>query len=274
VGATALAVGLAAQGLFGLGAEPWQVAAVLVPTVGIAAATGSRDEEGLAVAAADGAVVALLLRAPGLAPYLLAGVVAGLLRVAARRSAPWALAPVATAALLVLVVPPLDARMEILHVSHPGDTVAWMAGFLAAAALAVGVWWVGRLPVAAGFVAAHLGLQGLRLLVGQTSLEAVEIPAASLGLFLLATVVLADPQLTPASALPAALVGALAGGIDVALRALGTPYAPLLAVSIALAVTAPFRSTPPGTTLEEAGEALAAGASARGQAHQRGDGSG
>jgi hypothetical protein len=272
VGATALALALAARGVFGLGAEPWQVAAIVAITVGIGVAAGVRGREELGVAVADGAVLALLLRAPGLAPYLLAGVVAGLLRVGARRSARWALAPVATAALLVLAVPPLDARMEILHVSHAGDPVAWMAGFLAAAALAVGVWRSGRLPVVAGFFAAQLGLQGLRLLVGQTSLEAVEIPAASLGLFLLATVVLADPDLTPASAVPAALVGGLAGGIDVALRALGTPYAPLLAVSIALAVTAPLR--PANTTSDGAAGAVAAGAPAHGHAHQRGAGSG
>jgi hypothetical protein len=275
VGAAALAVALAARGLFGLGAEPWQVAVVTGITVGIGAATGSRSREGLAVAAADGAVLALLLRADGLAPYLLAGVVAGLLRVAARRSARWALAPVAVAALLILLVPPLEARMEILHVSHPGDTAAWMAAFLSAAALALGVWRSGRLAVVAGFFAAHLGLQGLRLLVGQTSLEAVEIPAASLGLLLLATVVLADPQLTPAGAVPAALVGALAGGLDVALRALGTPYAPLLAVMIALAVAAPFRSTPPGATPDEgATEAMAAGSPARGPTHRGGNGPG
>jgi hypothetical protein len=131
---------------------------------------------------------------------------------------------------------------------------------------------VGRLPVVAGFFAAHLGLQGLRLLAGQTSLEAVEVPAASLGLFLLATVVLADPDLTPARAVPAALVGVLAGGLDVALRALGTPYAPLLAVTIALAVTAPFRSTPPFR--HDAAQALAAGAAARGDADRGGTGSG
>jgi hypothetical protein len=128
--------------------------------------------------------------------------------------------------------------------------------------------------VVAGFFAAQLGLQGLRLVAGQTSLEAVEIPAASLGLFLLATVVLADPDLTPASAVPAAVVGLLAGGLDVALRALGTPYAPLLAVTIALAVTAPFRLTPPGTASEKAGEALAGGTPPRDQAHQSGGGSG
>jgi len=275
VGAAALAVALAAQGLFGLGAEPWQVAVVTVITVGIGAATGSRSREELAVAAADGAVLALLLRADGLAPYLLAGVVAGLLRAAARRSARWPLAPVATGALLVLAVPPLEARMELLHVSHPGDTAAWMAAFLAALALALGVRRSGRLPVVAGFFAAHLGLQGLRLLVGQTSLEAVEIPAASLGLFLLATVVLADPQLTPASAVPATLVGALAGGLDVALRALGISYAPLLAITTALAVAALFRSTPPGGAPDEgAAEAVAAGFFARGATHCGGNGPG
>jgi hypothetical protein len=276
VGATALAVALAAHGLFGLGAEPWNVAVVTVITVGIGVAAGAWDREKLGAATADGAVLALLLRAGGLGPYLLAGVVAGLLRVVARRSVRWPLAPVAVAALAVLAVlavPALDVRMEILHVSHPGDTAGWMAAFLAAAVLALGVWRSGRLPVVVGFFTAELGLQALRLLAGQTSLEAVEIPATSLGLFLLATVVLADPQLTPSRAVPAALVGALAGGIDVALRALGTPYAPLLAVTIALAVTTPFRSTAPRAAGEETTEALAANTPARGQARS-GDGPG
>jgi hypothetical protein len=272
IGATALVVALTAQGLFGLGAAPWTVAVVMVITVGIVVMARAWDREELGVAAADGAVLALLLRAGGLGPYLLAGVVAGLLRVAARRSARWPLVPVAVAALAVLAVPALDARMEILHVSHPGDTVGWMAAFLSAAALALGVWRSGRLPVVAGFFAVHLGLQALRLLAGQTSLEAVEIPATSLGLFLLATVVLADPQLTPARAVPAALVGALAGGLDVALRALGTPYAPLLAVTIALAVAAPFRSTPP--FCHDPAQTLAASAAARGDADRGGTGSG
>ena len=270
VGATSLALALAARGLFGLGAEPWQVAAVIVMTVGAGLASGARGRTELGVAAADGAVLALLLRASGLAPYLLAGVVAGLLRVAARRSRRPALAPVAVAALLVLAAPPLDARMEILHVGHPGDAVAWMVAFLIAAALALGVWWSGRLPMVVGFFAAHLGLQALRLLVGQTSLEAVEIPATSLGLFLLATVVLADPRSTPSSAVLAALVGALAGGLDVALRALGTPYAPLLAAAIALAVAAPFRSASPAAAPDEAAEALAASSRARRETHRGG----
>jgi hypothetical protein len=197
-----------------------------------------------------------------------------LLRVATRRSLRWPLVPVAVAALAVLAVPALDARMEILHVSHPGDAVGWMAVFLAAAAVAVGVWQLGRLSVVAGFFAAHLGLQGLRLLAGQTSLEAVEIPATSLGLFLLATVVLADPRLTPGRVVPAALVGGLAGGIDVALRAVGTPYAPLLAVMIALAVTTPLRSTPPWAAGDEPTEALAAGTPAPSQRDRGGEGPG
>jgi hypothetical protein len=255
-GAT-LAVALAARSLFGLGAAPWTVVAVTVVTVGIGVAGRCRSREELAAAAADGAVLALLLRAAGLAPYLLAGVVAGLLRVAVGRSARWVLAPVAPAALVVLAVPALDARMELLHVSHAGDTTAWMAAFLAATAIVVGVWGAGRLPVVVGFFVAHLGLEGLRLLAGQTSVEAVEIPAASLGLFVLATVVLADPQLAPAGGVRGALVGGLAGGIDVALRALGVPYAPLLAVTIALAVTAPFRPGGPDAAREGAASTLA-----------------
>jgi hypothetical protein len=139
VAGTTLAVALAARGLFDLGPEPWTVVLVILVTVGIGLAVGSRKAEGLAVAAADRAVLALLLRAGGLAPYLLAGVAAGLLRVAAGRSARWPLAPVGTAALGVLAVPALDARMELLHVSHAGDPTAWLAAFLAAVALAVGV---------------------------------------------------------------------------------------------------------------------------------------
>jgi hypothetical protein len=269
VGATTLAVALAARGLFGLGAEPWTVVAVVAVTVGVGLAAWARDGEDLGVAAADGAVLALLLRADGLAPYLLAGLVAGLLRVAAWRWPRSPLAPVAVAALVVLAVPAFDARMEILHVGHAGDTVAWMVMFLAAAALTLGVWRSGRLPVVAGFFAAHLGLQALRLLAGQTSVEAVEVPAASLGLFLLATVVLADPRYTPGSVVPAVLVGALAGGIDVALRALGMPYAPLLAVAIALAVAAPFGSTPSGGAVDQdAVEAPAVSGSARAAARR------
>jgi hypothetical protein len=276
VGATTLAVALAAPGLFGLGAEPWTVVAAVAVTVGVSLAAWARDGEDLGVAVADGAVLALLLRADGLAPYLLAGLAAGLLRVAAWRLARSPLAPVAVAALVVLVVPAFDARMEILHVAHAGDTVAWMAMFPAAAALGLGVWRSGRLLVVVGFFAAHLGVQALRLLAGQTSVEAIEIPAASLGLFLLATVVLADPQRTPGSAVPvpAVLVGALAGGIDVALRALGMPYAPLLAVAIALAVAAPFGSTAAGGAVDqEAGEVPAGSAPARGEAGRSGGGS-
>jgi len=86
--------------------------------------------------------------------------------------------------------------------------------------------------------------------------------------------VLADPQLTPASAVPAALVGALAGGLDVTLRAFGAPYAPLLAVTVALAVTAPFRPPPDATRQQATGETLAAGTPARRQAHRNGPGPG
>jgi hypothetical protein len=263
-------VAFAARGLFGLGAAPWTVVAVVAVTVAVSLAAGSRGWEDLGVAAADGAVLALLLRADGLAPYLLGGLVAGLLRVATWRSARVALAPVAVAALVVLAVPAFAARMEVLHVGHAGDTAAWLAAFLAAAALAVAARGSGRLPVVVGFFAAHLGLQGLRLLAGQTSVEAVEVPATSLGLFLLATVVLADPRRTPHGAAPAALVGALAGGIDVTLRALGVPYAPLLATSVALAAAPPFVAAPPRAARDhEDGEPSAVRAAARGDADHR-----
>ena len=275
VGVTTVTVALAARGLFGLGAAPWTAAVVVAVTVGVSLAAGARGWEALGVAAADGAVLALLLRADGLTPYLLGGLVAGLLRVAAWRSARSPLAPVAVAALAVLAIPAFAARMEILHVGHAGDTTGWTAAFLAAAALALAAWRSGRLPLVAGFFAAHLGLQGLRLLAGQTSVEAVEVPATSLGLFLLATVVLADPHRTPHGAAPAALVGALAGAVDVALRALAVPYAPLLAVAVALAAATPFvPATPRAARDHEDGEPPAVRAAARGDADHRRDRSG
>jgi hypothetical protein len=66
----------------------------------------------------------------------------------------------------------------------------------------------------------------------------------------------------------------LAGGIDVALRALGVPYAPLLATSVALAAAA-FVPAPPRAALDqEDGEPSAVSAAARGDADHRRDRSG
>ncbi|MDQ3946576.1 MAG: hypothetical protein M3357_15775, partial [Actinomycetota bacterium] len=82
--------------------------------------------------------------------------------------------------------------------------------------------------------------QALRLLAGRTSLEAVEVPGASLGLFLVATVILADPDVTVGRLRPSVAAGLLAGALDVVLRDQGVPYPALLGVALGVAATGIF----------------------------------
>jgi hypothetical protein len=103
--------------------------------------------------------------------------------------------------------------------------------FVLSVALAVETWRRRQLPVVVGYIATHLAGQAVRLAMGRTSFEAIEIPAASLGLLLTATVVLADADLSAPPAVLAGL-GVAAGVLDVVLRDVAVPYAPVLAVMI------------------------------------------
>jgi len=181
------------------------------------------------VAVADGAVLAFLARGPWWATALVLPAAAELLRTAARRTGMRIITPVGVTLLLGLEFRPFSERLEVLHVGHASDPLGAMTLFLLTVVLSVAVWRRGQLPLAMGFLAAHLGGQALRLLAGRTSFEAVEIPAASLGLLLLAAVVLADPNLRAPWPLLAA-IGVAAGTLDVILRDRGVAYAPVVAI--------------------------------------------
>ncbi|MGH9013215.1 MAG: hypothetical protein ACRDZ1_04660, partial [Acidimicrobiia bacterium] len=162
----------------------------------------------------------------------------------AQRAGGGAVVPVVPAAALAVLWTVPSARFEILHVSHPDDTLAAASAFAIAAAMTAAAWRAGRLPVLLAFLGAHLGAQALRLWTDRTSLEAVEVPGFSLGLFLLAALTLASP-LTVGSRL--AVAGAVGAGLlDVALRDLGVAYAPLVALTFSGLLLAAAGAVLPG----------------------------
>ncbi|MGH9048225.1 MAG: hypothetical protein ACRDY4_00675 [Acidimicrobiia bacterium] len=234
VGATALL----ARPLFDLGPRPAGVAAALAGAIGMQLIGGRRHRDWSA-AVIDGALVALLLR--GDAPWwalLAGGAVASALR---RAQHGWggALVPPAPLAVLVVLWAVPRARFEILHVSHPDETLAAVASFGIAVSMATAAWRTGRLPVLVAFLGAHLAVQGLRLAADRTSIEAVEVPGFSLGLFLLAAVAVTGP--TDAGRGLAVAGAVLAGVADAFLRDLGVAYAPLVGVVTAGLVVAAVR---------------------------------
>ncbi|MGH9013849.1 MAG: hypothetical protein ACRDZ1_07935 [Acidimicrobiia bacterium] len=226
--ALAVATALAARSLFGLGPEALGVAAAVGGAVAVQLVGRWRGRE-LLTAAGDGALLALVLRADTPWWALLAGgAAASAVRLVQRTHGGVVVPAVPAAALAVLWTVP-RARFEILHVSHPDDTLAAASALAIAAAMTTAAWRAGRLPILVAFLGAHLGAQALRLWADRTSLEAVEVPGFSLGLFLLAALTLASP---PTVGPRLAVAGALAVGLlDVALRDLGVAYAPLVALT-------------------------------------------
>jgi hypothetical protein len=230
-----LAAALLARPVFDLGPRPLSLAAAVAGALVTATLLGA-SRAALVRAVADASLVSLLLRAEGWAPFLLGGAVAVLARHVGRRLAVPILAPLAVAVLAVLALPGTDGRLEILHVSHPGEPWVALVGVVLAAGLALAIRPTGGLPAAVAFLAAQLVFQALRLLAGRTSLEAVEVPGASLGLFLVATVVLAEPDVTAGRLPPSVAAGHLAGGHDMVIRDQGVPYPALLGVTLGVAV--------------------------------------
>lgn len=259
-----LATAVVARPVFGIGPRPLALAAAAAGALGMATLVGA-SRATLVRAAADASLVSLLLRAEGLAPFLLGGAVAVLTRHIGRRLPVPVLAPLAVAVLAALSLPGTEGRLEILHVSHPGEPWVALVAVLLATGFALAIRPTGGLPAAVAFLAAHLAFQSFRLLAGRTSLEAVEVPGASLGLFLVAVVVMADPDITAGRLRPSISAGLLAGALDVILRDHGVPYPTLLGVALGVAVVGvielvgsrarrrePQAETPPGAARQPA----------------------
>ncbi len=231
--ATTVALAFAARPLFHLGPSPMQALTASVSAWAVVAVGGERDRTTTVLVLRDAALAALVVRADGVSVFVALGLAVASLRVVATRTATAGIAPVALGALAVLAWPAAGARMEILHVGHASDPVASAAVFVIGTLVAGTCWRAGTLGPVAAFYVAHLGAQSYRILAGRTGLEAVEVPAASLGLFLIVTVALAG---APGFDGSTAVWGAVVAGIaDVTLRDLGVPYAPLIAVAAAVA---------------------------------------
>jgi len=165
--------------------------------------------------------------------FIFLGLAVGALRLLATHNGVSGIAPVALGALAVLAGPMAGARMEIFHVGHTSEPIASTAAFVIGVVVATACWRAGILGPVAAFYVAHLGAQTYRILAGRTGLEAIEVPAASLGLFLIVTAALAG---APGFDGPAAVWGAAVAGVaDVILRDLGVAYAPLIAVAAVVA---------------------------------------
>lgn len=228
LGGLAVVTALAARPLFELGPTTVGLAAAIGGATAVQLMGRERGRE-LMSAAGDGALVALVLRADTPWWALLAGGAAASAVRLGQRTRGGSVAVPAAALAVLWSVP--DARFEILHVSHPDDTLAAASAFVIAAAITASAWRAGRLPVLVAFLVAHLGAQALRLWAGRTSLEALEVPGFSLGLFLLAALTLAS---APAVGRRLAVAGAVGAGLlDVVLRDLGVAYAPLVALTFA-----------------------------------------
>lgn len=234
--ALTLVAAVVARPAFGLGPTLAQVGAAVVGAWLATAVLGGATGGGVRRAVVDAAALSLVLRADGVALYVLAGAGAAVVRSAGRRLPVPIFAPLAVAGLGVLLLPGAGGRYEILHVAHPGEPWAALVAVALASALAVVARANGALSAGGAFVAAHLAFQGVRLLAGRTSLEAVEVPGASFGLFLVAIVVLADPDVTAGRWRWALSAGVVAGALDVFLRDTGVAYPALTGVALGVAV--------------------------------------
>lgn len=229
--AGASAVGLMALVAFPLylvGPEPLQAAVAMATAAATALAIRRTDPEGMVQATRDAAVLALIIRSSEWWTFALLGLLAAALCVTARSGRPVP-APAAIAGLLTLGL--TDARMQIFHVTHSGDAAGASLAFLFVAAV-LATLDLRQLLVVATFYGVHLTGQALRLLLDLTSLEAIEVPAASLGVFVIAALMVADADLR----LPLRQwlwAAFAAGAIDVLMRQLELPYAPLVAVAAA-----------------------------------------
>ncbi|MGH8926010.1 MAG: hypothetical protein ACRDWA_15445, partial [Acidimicrobiia bacterium] len=217
--ATASLVGAALMGqaVLGLGSSPGQVVAVIAAALAVASFGRLRREQ-LLVVVSEAAAFGLLVRSDRLIPFLVGGAGLALMRVFERRFLTRVLSPLAVALLAILSFPQFGARLEIMHLAHPEQPWAFLIGVVTAAAVTAATWAQGGLPTLLSFYAFHLSLQGARLAAGRTVIEAIEVPAASLGLVLIAALALAGPAAVLLGVRWQLGLGALAGLLDVVMR--------------------------------------------------------
>jgi len=240
VAGTLAVVAVTAQPLFDEGPSPLHAAVAIATASIVAMIIGERSSSHLAVAIVDGAGLALLARGPTIATAVVLPALAELIRAAARWVELRTATPAAWALVLGLTIPQFHGRLEVLHVGHPSEPIAALVVFLVTIMVAVAVWQRGQLALTAAFVVTHLTGQAMRVLADRTSFEAVEIPAASLGLLLMAAVLLADVDLRASWRLLAG-IGVASGGLDVVLRDRAVAYAPVVAIATVPSWSAPAR---------------------------------
>lgn len=242
-GLAALTLGTAtlARPLFDLGPSLGQVATALGGALAASVLVGGASRSAAMRAVIDASTSSLLIRAGGLAPFVLAGIGVVLVRRATRSLPVPLIAPVAVTALAVLWLPGPAARFEILHIAHAGEPWMALAGFVMAGGLALAAASTEGLPPVVAFLGADLGGQALRFISGRTSLEAIEVPGTSLGLLLVAVVVLADPALTSGRRRWAVASALLAGALDALFRDQGVAYPAVAALAVAVALMGALR---------------------------------
>lgn len=228
------AVALLAQPVFGFGPG----VALVTATIGGAGVVALFTRAGLSslpIAVIDGCVVVLALRGGGLAVMTAAGIIVGVLMQATKTPVGALLAPAALTSLVLLAVDDLGLRYEILHAGHADDALGAAGVFVAGGLLALVAHrgrWLGALAV---FYAVVLAGQGLRVLTGDTSLEAVEVPVTSVGLLVLTAGTLGT-WLEHREIRWAWLAAAAMGAADVIFRAWSLTYPALSAAAFGIAL--------------------------------------
>lgn len=228
---TLLTVAMASRTVFGEGPRLADLALTVGTALAVAVAHPRRSLPHGIQAVLDGAAIALLLRASPLG-YLVAVAITSSTRLITRRQRlALSVPPLAAGLVGTLAFGSLGTRLEIWHVGHADEPFPAAVMFVTALALATAAWWSGKLPMVVAFLSVHITGQLLRIWTGHTTIPAVEVPATSLGLLLIAAVALADPERNERRYI-LIVTGILAGCLDVLFRQLAVPYPPIVAVVV------------------------------------------
>ncbi len=234
-----VAMAAAAPVVFGVSGVFGRGALIIAAAVAVLLVAGATDQQ-LWWAAGDGAILAVLLRSSNVGVFVVAGLIAGLVRAAGAR---WGVRPppAALATAVVLAVGPLDGRLDLVHVGHTGDTVAAVVVFVVSGAVAYVAMADGRTGALVVFYAMYAAIELCRLVAGATSLGAIEVPITSLSVWLLVAAAVLDGSLLP-SARAATVAGGAAGLAIGVLRTLNVAYPTPWGVVVGVGAVAIARS--------------------------------